>query len=112
MTLITTRRLAGIAVLSAVTLATGTEAPLAALPSQVDEVPAPPEDDGPRHWTVTLAAGTLALREQPTTGAPVVRRFDAGTVLDNLGCARETDRVWCDVQPWGGGPRGMWRRSS
>jgi hypothetical protein len=33
----------------------------------------------------------------------MVRR---GTILDNLGCQRAQGRDWCDVQRFGGGPRG------
>jgi hypothetical protein len=70
------------------------------------DIPAAPEDGGPRNWTVTGVAGSLNMRQQPSTSAAVVARFHAGTVLDNLGCQRAEGRIWCDVQAFGGGPRG------
>lgn len=66
-------------------------------------VPAAPEDGGPRNWKVTSA---LKLREQPSATARVFATYAAGTLLDNLGCQRAGGRVWCDVQRFGGGPRG------
>jgi hypothetical protein len=77
------------------------EAELAAV-----DVPAAPEDGGPRHWEVTGVSNALNLREQPSTSAPTIGRYAPGTVLDNLGCVRAEGRVWCDVQELGGGPRG------
>jgi hypothetical protein len=55
---------------------------------------------------VTELSGTLNLREAPSTEGRVITRFAPGSVLDNLGCQRAGGRVWCDVQPLGGGPRG------
>jgi hypothetical protein len=75
-------------------------------PLPASDVPAAPEDGGPRNWRVTGVTSALALREQPSTTAPVVARYAPGTLLDNLGCQRGADRIWCDVQPLGGGPRG------
>ena len=69
-------------------------------------VPAAPEDGGPRNWEVSGITGALNLREKPSARARIVARFPAGTVLDNLGCSRAEGRVWCDVQRFGGGPRG------
>lgn len=70
-------------------------------------VPGSPEAGGPRHWTVTGVSGTLNLRAEPSTAAPVLARYAAGTVLDNLdGCLSAGARIWCDVQELGGGPRG------
>lgn len=69
-------------------------------------VPASPEDGGPRDWEVTGVTDWLNLREQPSTTAPVIARYEAGTILDNLGCQRAAGRIWCDVQELGGGPRG------
>jgi len=66
-------------------------------------VPAAPEDGGPRDWEVTRK---LELREQPSTKAKVLVSYAPGTILDNLGCQRAEDKVWCDVQQLGGGPRG------
>jgi heat shock protein HslJ len=67
------------------------------------DVAAAPENGGPRNWEVVRA---LNLREQPTTSARILATYRPGTILDNLGCQRATGRVWCDVQPLGGGPRG------
>jgi hypothetical protein len=69
-------------------------------------VPAAPEDGGPRNWEVTGVSRGLSLREQPSDTAKVIATYASGTVLDNLGCQRAEDRVWCDVQKLGGGPRG------
>jgi hypothetical protein len=74
--------------------------------SSAAAVPAAPEDGGPRNWKVTGVSGALNLREQPSATARVVARYAPGTILDNLGCKRAPDRVWCDVQQLGGGPRG------
>jgi len=66
-------------------------------------VPAAPEDGGPRNWEVV---SRLNLRAQPSTTAPVLTTYAPGTIVDNLGCRRVDNRVWCDVQQLGGGPRG------
>ena len=66
-------------------------------------VPASPENGGPRNWEVTR---TLNLREQPGASARILATYRPGTVLDNLGCQRVQGRDWCDVQQFGGGPRG------
>lgn len=71
--------------------------------SSTSGIPASPEDGGPRDWEVTRA---LNLREQPSSKSRVLATFAAGTILDNLGCRRAEDRGWCDVQEFGGGPRG------
>jgi hypothetical protein len=70
------------------------------------DAPASPEDGGPRNFEVTTGTTPLNLREQPSTTAPVVARYAAGTILDNLGCREREGRAWCDVQKFGGGPRG------
>ena len=70
-------------------------------------VPAAPEDGGPRNWEVTGLSGSLNLREEPATTARVVAGYAPGTILDNLGCRLAAGRVWCDVQKFGGGPRGF-----
>ena len=69
-------------------------------------VPAAPEDGGPRNWEVTAVSGVLNLREQPSTASRIVARFAPGTILDNLGCRISGEQIWCDVQKLGGGPRG------
>lgn len=69
------------------------------------ELPAAPEDGGPRSFEVSAAHG-LNLRERPSTAAPVLARYPDGTWLDNLGCLEAEGRAWCDVQQLGGGPRG------
>jgi hypothetical protein len=74
--------------------------------SAATDVPAAPEAGGPRNWQVTGVSGALNLRTQPTTAAKIITRYPAGTILDNLGCRRADDRIWCDVQQLGGGPRG------
>jgi hypothetical protein len=70
------------------------------------DVPAAPEEGGPRTWEVTSVANALNLREQPSTSSSVLTRYSRGTILSNLGCLRAEGRVWCDVQELGGGPRG------
>jgi hypothetical protein len=71
------------------------------------EVPAAPEDGGPRHWEVTGVTSALNLREDASTSARTIARYAPGTILANLGCRRAEGRVWCDVQELGGGPRGF-----
>lgn len=68
------------------------------------EVPAAPEDGGPRSFEVTREVN---LREQPSETAAVVSKYAPGTVLDNLGCRRGEARAWCYVQELGGGPVGF-----
>jgi len=70
------------------------------------EVPASPENGGPRNWVVDGVSGGLNLRQQPSTSARIVAAFSAGTILDNLGCEASEGRYWCTVQPFGGGPVG------
>lgn len=70
------------------------------------DVPAAPEDGGPRLWEVTGVSSALKLRQQPSVAAPTIASYAPGTVLTNLGCQRAEYRVWCDVQQLGGGPRG------
>jgi len=70
-------------------------------------VPSSPEEGGPRDWEVAGVDGVLNLREEPSTSASILTGFAAGTILDNLGCRRAAERIWCDVQPLGGGPRGF-----
>ena len=53
-----------------------------------------------------LSLMALNMREQPSVKAPVVSRLSPGAILDNLGCRSAENRVWCDVQPLGGGARG------
>ena len=74
--------------------------------ANASEVPLAPEDGGPRNFEVTGVSNSLNLREQASTSAPVVSRLAPGTILDNLGCRESEGRAWCDVQPFGGGPRG------
>ncbi len=72
-----------------------------------DDVPAAPEDGGPRNWEVAGLSGELNLREEPSKEAKALASFAPGAILDNLGCRRAEGRFWCDVQPLGGGPRGF-----
>lgn len=74
--------------------------------NRVEEVPAAPEEGGPRNWQVTGVSSALNLREQPSTNAKIISSYPPETILDNLGCQRAEGRVWCDVQQFGGGPRG------
>jgi len=69
--------------------------------------PVAPDHGGPRNWQVVAVSPWLNLRASPSTSAPVVGRYAAGTILDNLGCRATGDRIWCDVQELGGGPRGF-----
>lgn len=71
------------------------------------DVPAAPEDGGPRHFEVTGVSTTLNLRQDPSTAAPVVDRLAPGTVLTNLGCQATGGRTWCQVQDFSGGPLGF-----
>ncbi len=71
-----------------------------------DGVRASPEDGGTRYWQVAGASRGLYLRATPSTGAPRISSYPAGTILNNLGCQSSDRRVWCDVQEVGGGPRG------
>ncbi len=70
------------------------------------DVPATPEEGGPRNWEVSTISGRLNLRAGPSTSAGIVATYAPATVLDNLGCRRAEGRIWCDVQELGGGPRG------
>lgn len=79
----------------------------AAAAQTAGDIPASPEDGGPRDWAVTGVTDWLNLREQPSTTAPVIARYEPGAILDNLGCQRAEGRIWCDVQELGGGPRGF-----
>jgi heat shock protein HslJ len=72
--------------------------------ASASDVPASPEDGGPRDWEVSGAS--LNLREQPSVNARVLATLARGTVLYNLGCQRAEGRAWCDVQRFRGGPRG------
>jgi hypothetical protein len=77
-------------------------------PTSGGSVPAAaPEDGGPRNWEVTGITSALNLREQPSINARIVGRLISGTILDNLGCQGAEGRIWCDVQPLGGGARGF-----
>jgi len=68
-------------------------------------VPKAPEDGGPRNWEVK-GPSPANLRANPSTGSGIVTTLEAGTILDNLGCQAAEGRAWCDVQVFGGGPRG------
>jgi heat shock protein HslJ len=73
-------------------------------PAEKVSVPAAPEDGGPRNWEVTR---TLNLREDRSTASRIVTRLEPGRILDNMGCESAEGRVWCYVQPLGGGPVGF-----
>jgi hypothetical protein len=70
------------------------------------DVPAAPNDGGPRNWQITGVSTALNLRAEPSTDAAVIAKYPSGTILHNLGCLRGDDRIWCDVQQLRGGPRG------
>ncbi len=74
--------------------------------TQSTDVPAAPEDGGPRNWVVTGISNRLNLREKPSTNSRIITSYKLGTLLDNLGCVTSEGQVWCDVQELGGGPRG------
>ena len=78
-----------------------------AVAAPAGSLPAAPEGGGPRNWVVASTSGAVNLREEPSPGAKVLTRYAPGTVLDNVGgCTEAQDRIWCDVQKLGGGPRG------
>jgi hypothetical protein len=54
---------------------------------------------GPDFFEVrtSSAAGTLNIRTDPSTGAPVAATVPAGTLLRNLGCRMAEARRWCRV---------------
>lgn len=79
---------------------------LAAQPAEA-QAPAAPDGGGPRAFAVNVASGVLNLRETASASAPVIARLTNGALLSNLGCTDAPDRVWCDVQPIEGGPRGF-----
>lgn len=72
--------------------------------------PIPPkagtDDGGPRVWEVTGAPSGLNLRAKPSASARIAGRFANGDRLDNLGCETTGERLWCNVQRFGGGPVG------
>ncbi|TMM51214.1 hypothetical protein [Sulfitobacter sabulilitoris] len=69
------------------------------------DVPAAPQDGGPRRWEVVAQDG-LALHGTPSDTAEPIAVLPAGTILNNMGCTRNAGRVWCLVRPLGDGPRG------
>lgn len=75
-------------------------------PSCVEDVSAAADDGGPVNWQISGASGGLNLRAKPSTSSDILATYPSGTILDNLGCLRTVNRVWCDVQSFGGGPRG------
>jgi hypothetical protein len=75
--------------------------------SSAQSVPSAPEKGGPRNWQVVGVAKTVNMREEAARTARVVSALPLGAILDNLGCRKAADGVWCDVQPLGGGPRGF-----
>jgi len=80
--------------------------PPAAQPMSEKNIPAAPVDGGPFNWVVRRVTGGLHLRAQPSTSAEILATYPSGSILDNLGCRHAENRTWCDVQPFGGGPRG------
>lgn len=78
-----------------------------ATPATAQDIPATPEDGGPRHFEVTGVTTALNLREEPSIEAGVAARLAPGSVLTNLGCQAGRTRVWCQVQDFRGGPVGF-----
>ena len=72
----------------------------------LEGVPSAPGEGGPRAWEVYQASNGLNLRGKPSQSADVLRRYAAGSILNNLGCEQGEDRVWCYVQGLWGGPVG------
>jgi hypothetical protein len=72
-----------------------------------DSAPPSEENGGPRNWVVNKGVKASTMREAASNQAKIIKRFKAGTVFDNLGCQTVQTKVWCDVQPLGGGPRGF-----
>jgi hypothetical protein len=68
--------------------------------------PASEENGGPRNWTGKKGTKVIVMREAAKDTAKVIKRYKTGVVLDNLGCQTVQSKIWCDVQPLGGGPRG------
>jgi heat shock protein HslJ len=81
-------------------------APTTAQPVLGESVPAAPDEGGPMNWEVAGVTGGLHLRAEPSTSGEILATYPSGTILDNLGCQQADGRIWCDVQPFGGGPRG------
>lgn len=79
---------------------------LAAAAQTGSDDPKAPEDGGPRNWIVTGVSRAVNFRVGPSTHSSISGTFPLGTILDNLGCQR-VDGFWCDVQLFGGGPRGF-----
>jgi hypothetical protein len=65
-----------------------------------------PEKGGPRNWQVSGVSTYLNLRESPSLSSSIIGRYSEGVLLDNLGCKKRKDHIWCDVQQLGGGARG------
>jgi len=76
-------------------------------PARAAGAPAAPADGGPRNFVVVGAAATVDLRLEPSSSAGLAGSIGRGSILDNLGCRTVEERVWCDVQALGGGPRGF-----
>jgi len=85
---------------------TTNDAPLTGRPAVDKVVPSAPENGGPMDWEVSGVATGLRLRAEPSTSAQILATYPPGSILNNLGCLRAESRVWCDVQRFGGGPRG------
>ena len=69
-------------------------------------VPASEENGGPRNWTGKKGSKLIEMREATKATAKVIKRYKTGIIFDNLGCQTVQSKIWCDVQPLGGGPRG------
>ena len=74
--------------------------------SRQEDVPGAAEDGGPINWKVSEITGGLNLRAAPSTSAKILTNYTAGTLLDNFGCLWAENRIWCNVQQFGGGEVG------
>ncbi|MDK9718549.1 MAG: hypothetical protein OEL57_11690 [Trichlorobacter sp.] len=82
-----------------------TDTPIQAHPPAVVFVA--PEEGGPRNWAVSAASKKpVKLFEKQSISSKVLKKYHSGAILDNLGCQSIKETVWCDVQQFGGGPRG------
>jgi hypothetical protein len=70
------------------------------------EIPATPEDGGPRLRKVIGVAHVLNLRERPSLTAKIIATYKPGTLLDNPRYQATAGGIWCDVPQLGGGRRG------
>lgn len=61
-------------------------------------IPSAARDSAADYYRVEVGRATLNIRAAPTTEADVLVRWTTGTIVRNLGCREEPDRVWCAVE--------------